>query len=148
MCDDLPKRLVDRQQFEHAAPSREPGLQTARAAVGAIDLFHALPRFPHRFELLLARLHRDFAERAQLSNQPLRDNQVQAGRDHIRFDAKIDQPKDRSDRVARVNGRKGRAEDPRAWPTGGAVRHVPGDRGALLPVIFVRPVPLPDHYRT
>ena len=26
--------------------------------------------------------------------------------------------------------------------TGGAVRHVPGDRGALLPVLFVRPDPL------
>jgi hypothetical protein len=31
------------------------------------------------------------------------------------------------------------AEDPRAWPTGGAVRHVPGDRGAVLPVLLVHP---------
>ena len=36
------------------------------------------------------------------------------------------------------NGRKGRAEDPRTWPTGSAVRHVPGDRGPLLPVLFLR----------
>ena len=29
---------------------------------------------------------------------------------------------------------------------GGAVRHVPGSRGALLPVLFVRPATLPDHW--
>ncbi len=31
---------------------------------------------------------------------------------------------------------------------GRAVRHVSGDRGALLPVLFVRPARLPDHCRT
>ena len=39
------------------------------------------------------------------------------------------------------------AEDPRAWPIGGAVRHVSGDCRALLPVLLVRPVRLPDHCR-
>ena len=34
---------------------------------------------------------------------------------------------------------KGRAEDPRAWPAGHAVRHVPGDRAAVLPVLLVHP---------
>jgi hypothetical protein len=42
---------------------------------------------------------------------------------------------------------KVRAEDPRAWTTGGAVRHVSGDRRALLPILLVRSVRLPDHCR-
>jgi Tol biopolymer transport system component len=33
------------------------------------------------------------------------------------------------------NGREDRAKDPRTWPTGGAVRHVPGNRGAVLPAL-------------
>jgi hypothetical protein len=35
-------------------------------------------------------------------------------------------------RIVKAAGRKGRAEDPRAWPTGGAVRHVLLQRTGLI----------------
>ncbi len=100
----IAKIVGDAQQFEESPSPGKAGAKAARAAGGVVDFGDRLADQTHRLPLFGRDFDGTLAVLAELSDQALREDDVQALRNQVRLDAEIEQAEDRADGVFGVNG--------------------------------------------